>query len=460
MKKSDIGKFFSSLGKKLGRLLLLLGAGILKFLRLLPSRIWHILLSLFSQAKNLRPIKRIANYQRGIMTADGGENEEYTELAVRFATAKFVILALVVLLLCGALIFGRSVVSYENFYYMLRDIGSMSSFSETRAESLNYSQSGSSQSHTIFKSGLAVLGDTELKLFTLTGRSTLTEGVRFTNPEIEASDNFVLVYDRGGYSYSLYNSFEQVKSEDHEYPIAYASTSDTGRYAIVTSSGEYRSVIKIYDRDYKLMRVYNKNDHVLSAELDPDGRYLLITSLSSKDGEYHTTVTVYDIFWNYDRCSVELDDVLPYKAEFISGGRFALFCSDRVLVYGTLGFKWQEYEYGSDKLKQISVTDNGFALLLSSDELGGECRLVVFGGSGFRVRNTKIKGHFTSMAKCGQNIYLLSDEGVTRYYYPLGISKIAECDGVGGKLLVGSDRCIIVCRDSHAEYIDFENKNK
>lgn len=407
--------------------------------------------------KNLKPIKRMISYEHAMAYSDDANNQEYAGLSYRFAVLRNLsVVSIVVLLIC-ILFFGRNIVSYENFYYMLKDIGSMSSFAENNATSLNYSAPDSNQDFSIFKNGLAVAGDNELKLFTLTGRITLTEGVRFNNPVVESSDKFIIVYDRGGYKYSIYNSFVNLKSEQLDYPIYYVSVSTSGRFVIVTGSGEYRSSVLVYDDDYELIRICNKNDYVISADIDESGKFVVMTALVSNGGSYSTKVSVYNISTNRTRCEFTVNGTIPYEAKFISDNRFALFCRDRVIIYNTYGWKKHQYNYTESNLAQISIDGNGFAMMFESGELDGETRLVVFNRNGFVLKNTIKKGYYNSMEKCGNYIFLLGDGGLEKFFYPLELSTYYQCDGVGGKVLVCNRNKVIICHDTYASYIKTGN---
>ena len=215
--------------------------------------------------------KRLAGYAGNAPTAD-------SRVAYVLGVTKIVFITLFIVATVVTLLFAGRIMSYDNVYYMFKDIGYISSYGEARPEALNYSKPINNQYFTSFKNGLAVASDGELKFFTATGRVTLTEGLKFTDPKIVCSNTNALVYDSGRTSFSIYNSFISLYSETLKYPVSYASISDSGNFVVVTKSKKYSSVVRMYDDDFTLTREYFKNDYVISAELLP---FILHVNFSS-----------------------------------------------------------------------------------------------------------------------------------------------------------------------------------
>ena len=199
--------------------------------------------SLKNKLRELHLFKKIAERQKRLAGYCDGNCTRETKIAYGFGMARFVAVSLLCIFLALVLIFGGSIISYENVYYMFKDIEYINSYTEGRPQTLSYSKPLTHQSSGVFKDGLAVVSDSEFKFFTSTGRATLSIGSEYSNPKICTSDSYALIYDQGNRSFSVYNSFVCMYSETLDYPISSAHMSKNGSFCIVTRTKDYGSAV-------------------------------------------------------------------------------------------------------------------------------------------------------------------------------------------------------------------------
>lgn len=408
--------------------------------------------NLKNKIKELRLVQKVVDRQRVLAGLDCDDCSSEAKFSYGFGIAKVISLTALCVLLLVALIFGGSIISYENVYYMFKDIGYISSFNESRPESLSYSAPFTNQDFTSFKNGLAVVGDSEIKLFTSTGRVTLSAGSSYTNPKICASNSTVLVYDQGRNSFSVYNSFISVYSETLDYPISSAHMASDGSFCIVTKSTEHSSVVRVYDNRFNLEMEYSKNDQIISAKMSPDGKRIAVVSLGTSGGESETVLNVIERGKTSPRSTVKLIGVMPYFAEFTAGDRIALICSDNAHVYDLDGKRKNMFEYPYS-LKDVSVSDGGFALLLNEDSVSSDNMLAVFDANGKLKYTENLTGYVKEIGSNGDDVFILFRDRVCRIDSVLGSTSEVEFYEEDSRLLVFPSGDIMVCTPTVAYYI-------
>ena len=400
--------------------------------------------------------QRIVNKQKELAGYDCEQSPTEAKIAFGFGMARVSAITVLCIFLAAVLLFGSSIMSYENVYYMFKDISYISSFSETRPETLGYSQSVGNQAFASFKNGLAVAGDSEIKLFTSTGRVTMSAGSKYTNPQICTSDAYILIYDQGSSSFSVYNSFICVYSETLDYPISSASMAKDGSFIIVTKSSTYRSAVRIYNKKFKLESEYLKNDLVISAELSSNGKHIAIASLDAEGGEAKVTLSVLERGKkNLKSSTVITDSSVPYSVAFLSGNRIALVCSESLSVYDLNGNRKNIFPY-PDKLSRVADTSGGIALLFDESGAGADELLVAFDDNGDMKITAKISGNVSDMKMNKDDIFLLCDGKIMRVDSTFGHTSTEEFSEEGARLVLTSGGELIACTSSLAYYVSFD----
>lgn len=411
--------------------------------------------SVRNKIASLKLFNKINERQRNLSSYNGKESSEESRIAYFLGIAKVVSAALLTVVLLITVLFGSGVISFEKVYYMFKDISYIKSFDEGDPSSLNYSRPVQNQVFGNFKNGLLVASDSEIKLFTSTGRVTLSEGSEMVNPRVASSSGYALIYDQGRKTYSIYNSFVKLYSERTEYPIALADVSDNGEFLIVTSSAKYSSVVKIYGSDFKLKSELCKNDRVISAAISDDGKYTSIVSLNASDGMGHIKVSVLDCKKNEIISETVFSGSVPYFCEFLSNDRIALLLDDKALVLSRAGRVIGEYEYPSD-VERIDVYGDRFAILFSEAEGQDKKQISVFDSGCNKVFSTTTSGSVRDLELGEGYLYLLKSKEVIRISTTLGTQTASEVYVDTSRLVALDGGRVVACSAASGSYISFD----
>lgn len=411
--------------------------------------------NLWSKITKIKLFHKIKQRQMTLANYSGADSSDESKLSYTFGILKIVFIALLCVLLCFTLIFGSGIISYENVYYMFKDIQFINSYGEARADQLNYSRPMARQDITVFKNGLAVASDSEIKLFTSTGRVTMVRGSECSNPKTSASDSTLLVYDQGNRNFAIYNSFTELYREKLDYPISSAHMSDIGTYAIVTRSQKYTSVVKVYTNKNKLDIEYSKNDYVISVALSDDGKHLAVLSMSAVGGESVVVLTVVDVKSGTVKSEMTLRDVMPYGCDFASNNRIVALYSTHVAIYDTdLSLKANyDFEHSPER---YAISNSGVALVFKAEGISENNLITVFDKNGATVYTGNVSGDIFDIKLVDSYVYVLTGDKVYRLDMRFGGRSESAFKNEQGRLAVFEGGEVAVCTKAAAYYITFD----
>ena len=119
-------------------------------------------------------------------------NMFYDRVSGTYHTLFLIFLAALLVFVCVAMLCNTELFTYENFYYLVKDINAASNLLSGSGNVINYETSVRNQTFTLYRGGLAVGGDSGLQLFTATGRETLNTSPDYTDPVLKGSERFLL----------------------------------------------------------------------------------------------------------------------------------------------------------------------------------------------------------------------------------------------------------------------------
>ncbi len=411
--------------------------------------------SIKEKISSMQIFKKFSDKRKAIAGYEEGKASNDARLAYGFDLSRIISLILLIILLLFTLVFAGSRISYEDIYYMFKDIGYVSSFGERPPEVLNYSKPLNNQSFASFKGGLAVASDSEIKFFTSMGRMTMTSGSPHTNPDIVTSNSHVLIYDRGSKSYSVYNSFTQMAAGSFADPISTAAMALDGSFAIVTKSESYGSRVHMFNKDLGKESIYSKNSNVVSLDYSFDGKYLAVLSLDVASGQSFVTLDILKNGKNEVHSTAYLYDVMPYKVSFTSNSSAVVVSDSLCAVYDLKGEMKSKYDYPAS-LSGMTASDGGFALKFSDNSVSQDTRVLLFDAQG-NIKADKVLNSRISDIKMDKiTLYAVTDGVVYMITSDIMTAEETPRHGEYATLVSHGEGRLSVCTKGAAYIVDFD----
>ena len=256
----------------------------------------------------------------------------YENLAARLGFARVVLYMVLLVFVVVTVISNHRLITYENLYYLAKDIGAASQTAKAQADSLSYPISAEGADFALYRGGLVISGSDVVTAMSASGRQTLSVNVAYADPCIRASDKFCLSFGRGEKSFSVYNAFVQVHTETTDYPVYDAAVGDNGNFAIVTRSRDYKSEVILYDGNMERLANYHLNGYVTGIAMNDAGDRLGVVSAEADGGVWVTKVTVIRIGNRIAMDTATVTGSLGSACGFVGDDRLAVVLTDRVMV--------------------------------------------------------------------------------------------------------------------------------
>ena len=187
-----------------------------------------------------------------------------------------------------------------------------------------------------FGAGLAVAsGDTYSFVSGLGDRSYSIQ-LRYNDPTLCVSDDFVLAYDRGGTGFAVANGYAEYLNTHTESPILTASMNREGAFALVTDESGYRSAVSVYSHKQQLLcQWYTAQYYVLFTSVSPDSSHFAVLGLGQgADSLTLSTKVLYFAIGEEEAAwTVELGEKQVYSMTHDKSGGLVIVCDDGVERY-------------------------------------------------------------------------------------------------------------------------------
>ena len=163
----------------------------------------------------------------------------------------------------------------------------------------------------LFESGLAYADSDALFLSRAGSMTTLRYSLGYSDPAVESSTNYVLVYDRGGVKAALVGSAGAVAELKLESTILNGSIGRSGRFVLTTNEHGYRTAAAVYDTAGKEVFKYRASEYyIVSAVLSPDCNTLGILAFRQNGVTLESHVLFFDVSSGKQISDTALTDAL------------------------------------------------------------------------------------------------------------------------------------------------------
>ena len=392
----------------------------------------------------------------------------YENLAARVGFARVVLYMALLVFVVVTMVSNHRLITYENLYYLAKDIGAASQTAKAQADSLSYPISAEGSDFALYRGGLVVSGSDVVTAMSASGRQTLSVNVSYANPCVRASDKYCISFGRGERSFSVYNAFVQVHTETTEYPIYYAVVGDNGNFAIVTRSRDYKSEVILYDGNMEKRAIYHLNGYVTGISMNDEGDRLGIVSVEAQNGVWETKITMIRMGNRLGQSMATVTGVMGATCGFVSDERMAVIFTDRLMVVNADATVTGEVFFG-EYAPTLAAISRGSVAILSENksDLTGSL-LTVYDKNARESYSVTLNGDHpitkagkpTSLAvsektlflRTGDSLFCLSESGKHLFSHALSHDTLA--------ILPESDKEVMVCTPAYAYRLDVDEFTK
>lgn len=262
----------------------------------------------------------------------------------------------------------------------------------------------------------ALLSDTYLYSYNENGGQNFALQHGYVHPMAVSNSKRVVIYDKGGHDFSLFNRTSEIyKGNIEDEIIVSVFLSSSEHTAVVTSGGRYSNVIYVYDGSGKWLYTQRFiDDNVMQVAFSEDNRYLYVTRVTSDNGDIVTKLSKYDIsgdgteLWSQTVSDcVSLSLGLSGNVLTVTGDSMAAtYNADSGELIGNYSYPGTVEDFDTSSSLKVFVfddyTDDGKKIVLLSDK----CEMTASVAVPADVKQIKVSGN---------NIFVMTESDITRY---------------------------------------------
>ena len=385
------------------------------------------------------------------------ENRYYLKVAERYRAAGFIILLLLALFGGVMLMRYSEYITYDNFVYLLRDFDSSANGEQSSYSDIIYTAEDR-MTFCAYRGSLSAVGNRSVRIYDLSGAVICEGDESFSNPGVSASSKYLLAYDIGGNSYSIYNSAARVVSRQTDGALISASVSNSGAYAVTSESDSSRYVTEVYSSALRrIMSIYT-DKYVTDSAISLDGEHLAIAAMFESGAGISCEVSFYEAGTEQASGSITYSGAMPVSLCAMEGGAFFLLTDDAARFIEADGTVKCEYQLEGSGISYLDACASGAIVVVRSNDMGSQSRVYSFDNTGNILYNSLIDFRVTGTA-------VSTDGRYAGYLMSSGTVSALTADGghidvdVDGEILRAVDvgYGLVICGPASAHIAVFPN---
>lgn len=309
-------------------------------------------------------------------------------------------------------------------------------------------------------------GDSVYHAFGLGVASSSQDGYRYTSsvaansyhalgswgsPALSVGDRTALIYDRGGKTFSVMNSYSQLYSETLDSAILSGSMNRAGAFSIVTNENGYRCAVAVYSSKQTLLcKWLTSQYYVLLSTVSPDSRAFAALCFSQESSALQTQALLFRIGEESAFASIDLTGRTVCSMKYDNSGNLFILCDDGLEIYDGSGTSIHKESF-SRTLSDFSHTEGRLPLMVFTwaDASGEQIQLLMLNSDGSVRLSETVSGTYLDADTDGTRVHLLlSDRVLSLDAVSGGTAELSQSGARsvlaasdGNPILLYTDRC-------------------
>lgn len=377
----------------------------------------------------------------------------FASVSAFYKVIERILWVVLVLFLVFSLLTNYKEITFNNFFYLLKDFSSAVDTDTSNYQILSY-DSDKRQKFSLFRGGIVSASPSSVSIFTTSGRRSLKNSNDYYSPNIVTCDKYVLVYDSASAAFSVYNSFSKVYNQKLDAPITDAAFAEDGSFAVATREADIKTVIYLYGKDIKQRGYISQSDYVFDMSLSARENRFATIAYDVGEGTGETVITFYDVANNTTAKKLyeySLSGEFPLSCSYLESGELAVITDQSIRVFDKNFNDTGCERFYEASIGAFSATKEGAVAVVNA----GTVRTVfAFNSSGELVYNKPIGENISRVEMVDKYIFLQTASGVIRIDTDKKTREYLSSSQ--GSMLVYSEDTAIVCGEAKAEYLVFE----
>lgn len=276
-----------------------------------------------------------------------------------------------------------------------------------------------------------------------------------SEPQVESSGKFTLIYDLSGNHYAAsYKNDKKICEYKVGSDIISAKITKSGNAVISSDTDGYKAKATIYNKSGKETYVWNSySGYITDVDITDNGRYLAVAQLVTDNKKADSKIQFIDTARGEVIGTVDKPDEAIAKVKFSSSDKLTVVTDTHISGYNKSGKQLYDISLIGKNPSLFNVTDGDMFAVVTTDNRGNSV-LELYTTSG------KFKGSYTASGKikaltvCKTNAVIAEQNGITRVN---GSGKVKKTLKPGHDVkdicYFGNGKQIVVVGSSQAETV-------
>lgn len=279
----------------------------------------------------------------------------------------------------------------------------------------NYPIDISKKTHTkigTISNSWTLFADTTFYVYNSSGDVLYSEQAPYSNPIVKGTNKRVLVYDQGGYNFTVVGPREKIYSKKLTDQILLGAIGSDGSVAIVTANEKFISYLTIYDKSGSEIYHWADGSMITAVDIASGGKGCLVSTSYARGGTFRSVVTRLDFNSIEESLETSAIDTLSFEVKYCSNGFWVLGRDRLCRLNGDGGVEMDfGYEY---ELKDYYISGSLCALIFEGAG-GGNCVLSVISNADTAPVNTSISSKINDVYCTDKTVYILTETDIEAY---------------------------------------------
>lgn len=202
------------------------------------------------------------------------------------------------------------------------------------------------------------------KLLSVNGEERGTIENHTSNPKVDICDNYIVLYDKGGNTVSLFNGMKRCFTYECDQPVKNAKVNKNGHVVVVSDEVGYNSRVSVLSHKGIVEYIWKIGDvYIIDADISPDSRRVAVAAISTDTGMIVENIIFADINKEEEISRVKNEGSMPLYVSYTDSGSSVVVSDDRLCGYNSSGEQKWDVSYQNRLLNSFEVDQNGNTVL-------------------------------------------------------------------------------------------------
>lgn len=256
-----------------------------------------------------------------------------------------------------------------------------------------------------------LMTDKRVECINNSGKAISSINHGFAKPVMKAAETRYLVYGQGEQTVKIFNFENEISNLHYDKKILCADIADNGNFAVATYADGYDSVVRVYNKNEKILYEWYSSDGIVSSVSLTLNDQIIVATLTADNGAFNTKLRLFNFGSADPETSFVFENDLIYGIYHLSKNNICVISENHMrfinLKDGTVRSEETEYTY-----KMADHFEKNLTVLSSLSANTDKNHIAVYNSKGASTASFAVDFPVNYIAYGPDYMYILSDSVV------------------------------------------------